>query len=64
LSTDEKLIQDINRLKESVRLRWLEMASKPMTREERHELRKSISFLVDELNNLRMKLDQPPTAEA
>jgi hypothetical protein len=59
----EKLIRDINGLKESVRLGWLEMASKPMTPTERHELRKSIDSLVKELNTLRMKLDEPPKIE-
>jgi hypothetical protein len=60
----EKLVRDINRLKESVRLGWLDMASKPITPAERGDLRKSIDSLVQELNHLRTKLDQPPKAEA
>jgi hypothetical protein len=60
----EKLIRDFNGLKESVRLGWLDMSSKPMTPAERAELRKSIDSLVKELNHLRTKLDQPPKAEA
>jgi hypothetical protein len=60
----KKLIRDINGLKESVRLAWLEMASKPMTSAERQELRKQIDLLDKELKHLRTKLDQPPTAEA
>ena len=60
----EKLIRDINGLKESVRLGWLEMASRPMGPAERQELRRSIDSLVTELNNLRMMLDQPPKADA
>jgi hypothetical protein len=42
----KKLIRDINGLKESVRLAWLEMASKPMTSAERQELRKQIDLLI------------------
>jgi hypothetical protein len=65
MSTErEKLVRDINGLKESVRLGWLEMAGKPMTPAERQGLRKSIDSLVTELNNLRMTLDRPPKAEA
>jgi hypothetical protein len=64
LTEQEKLVRDINGLKESVRLAWLDMASKSMTPAERQELRMSIESLVNELNNLRTKLDQPPKAEA
>ena len=46
MSTErEKLVRDINGLKESVRLGWLETAAKPMTPAERLELRKSIDSL-------------------
>jgi hypothetical protein len=65
MSTErEKLVRDINGLKEIVRLGWLEMAAKPMTAAERQELRRSIDSLVSELNTLRMKLDQPPKTTA
>jgi hypothetical protein len=65
MSTErEKLVRDINGLKESVRLAWLDMVSKPMTSAERRELRNSIDSLVRELNNLQTKLDKPSTAEA
>ena len=65
MSTErEKLVRDINGLKESVRLGWLETAAKPMTPAERLELRKSIDSLVTELNTLRIKLDRPPKVEA
>jgi hypothetical protein len=65
MSTErEKLVRDINGLKESVRLGWLETAAEPMTPAERLELRKSIDSLVTELNTLRIKLDRPPRAEA
>jgi hypothetical protein len=47
MSTErEKLVRDINGLKESVRLGWLETAAKPMTPAERLELRKSIDSLT------------------
>jgi len=59
----EKLIRDINGLKESVRLAWLEMASRPMTPAERQELCKHIDLLDKELKHLRAKLDEAPKAE-
>jgi hypothetical protein len=60
----ERLVLDINSLKESVRLAWMDMLSKPMTAAERGELRKSIDSLVKDLDNLRTKLDQLPKAQA
>jgi hypothetical protein len=60
----ERLVRDINGLKESVRLAWMDMLSKPMTAAERGELRKSIDSLVKDLDNLRTKLDQLPKAQA
>jgi hypothetical protein len=60
----EKLIRDIDSLKERVRLAWLDMISKPMTSAERQKLRKSIESLVKELDTLRTKLDQQPKAQA
>jgi hypothetical protein len=45
----EKLVRDIDSLKERVRLVWLDMISKPVTSAERQELRKSIESLVKEL---------------
>ena len=65
MSTErERLVRDINNLKERVSLVWLDMISKPMAAEERQELRKSIDSLVRELDNLRTRLDQAPKAEA
>jgi flagellar hook-associated protein FlgK len=60
----EKLVRDIDSLKERVRLAWLDMISKPMTSAERQELRKSIESLVKELDTLRTKLDQQPKVQA
>ncbi len=57
LTEHERLLRDINGLKESVRLGWIDMASRPMTGQERRELRKSIDSLVQDLNDLRAKLD-------
>ena len=65
MSTErEKLVRDISGLKESVRLTWLDMASKPMTPAECEELRKSIESLLKELDTLLTKLDRPPRAHA
>ena len=62
MSTErERLVRDINSLKERVSLVRLDMISKPITPAERQELRKSIESLVKELDTLRAKLDQPPT---
>jgi flagellar hook-associated protein FlgK len=60
----EKLVRDIDSLKERVRVAWLDMISKPMTSAERQELRKSIESLVKELDTLRTKLDQQPKVQA
>jgi archaellum component FlaC len=57
----ERLVRDINSLKERVSLVRLDMISKPITPAERQELRKSIESLAKELDTLRAKLDQPPT---
>ena len=60
----EKLVRDIDGLKERIRLAWLDMISSPMAPAERQELRRSIESLVRELDNLRTRLDQAPKAEA
>jgi sucrose-6-phosphate hydrolase SacC (GH32 family) len=63
-SEREKLVRDIDGLKERIRLAWLDMASKPATPAEREKLHKSIESLVKELDTLRAKLHQPPIAHA
>ena len=57
LTEHERLLRDINGLKESIRLGWIDMASRPMTGQERRELRKSINSLVQDLKALRAKLN-------
>ena len=59
-SEREKLVRDIDCLKERIRLAWHDMLSKPMTAGERQELRGSIESLISKLNNLQTKLDQLP----
>ena len=54
----EKLRSDIDTLKESIRLFWLDMPTKTMTPEDRMELLKHISALVAELAELLRRLDQ------
>ena len=62
MSTErERLVRDINNLKERVSLVWLEMISKPMTPAEHQQLRKSIESFFKKLDTLLAKLDQPPT---
>jgi hypothetical protein len=62
MSTErERLVRDINNLKERVSLVWLDMISKQMTPAERQELRKSIESFLKKLDTQRAKLDQPPT---
>jgi flagellar hook-associated protein FlgK len=58
LTEREELIREINGLKESIRVAWTDMVSKPMAPAERQELRQSLGTLVHDLNNLRTKLDQ------
>ena len=60
MSTErERLVRDINNLKERVSLVWLEMISKPMTPAEHQQLRKSIESFLKKLDALLAKLDQP-----
>ena len=54
----EKLQQDIDALKERVRLAWLDLALNPLMPGERIELRKHASALVYELTRLLERLDQ------
>jgi ABC-type phosphate transport system auxiliary subunit len=63
-SEREKLVRDINGLKESISLAWMDMISKPMTAAERGELRKSIDTLIKDLDSLRSKLDRVPKNQA
>jgi SMC interacting uncharacterized protein involved in chromosome segregation len=62
-SEREKLVRDINGLKESISLAWMDMISKPMTAAERAELRNSIDSLVKDLDSLRSKLDRLPKTQ-
>ena len=59
-SEREKLIRDIDGLKQSIQLAWHDMLSKPMKTGERQELRDSLESLISELHNLQTKLDQLP----
>jgi len=62
-SEREKLVRDINSLKESISVAWMDMISKPMTAAEREELRRSIDSLVKDLDSLRSKLDRLPKTQ-
>ena len=58
MNDQEKLRRDIDTLKESIRLFWLDMPTKTMTTEDRSQLLKHISALVTELSKLLRRLDQ------
>lgn len=60
LSEREKLVRDIDGLKDRIQLVWQDMLAKPMTAGQRQELRDSVESLISELNNLQTKLDQLP----
>jgi hypothetical protein len=62
-SEREKLVGDINRLKESITSAWMDMISNPMTTAERAELRNTIDSLIRNLDTLRSKLDQLPKSQ-
>jgi len=64
ISEREKLVRDINGLKESISLAWMDMISKPMTAAGRAELRKSIDSLVKGLDSLRSRLNRLPKTQA
>ena len=57
LPEQEKLIQEINGLKESIRSALLSIASEPMTGPERREFLKSIGSLEKYLYDLRTRLE-------
>ena len=54
----EKLAQDINGLRKNISLAWVDMISKPMAAAERRELSKNIGSLVEQLDELQLRLDQ------
>ena len=54
----EDLKEQIRILNESIRLGWLDMAERPMTPEQRRELRTSIYQLMDQLPELLRRLDR------
>jgi hypothetical protein len=54
----EKLIRDIDGLKESIRLALLNIGSEPMTEPDRRKFLKSIGSLEKHLYDLRMRLGQ------
>jgi hypothetical protein len=58
----EKLVRDINGLKEIISLAWMDI-SEPMTAAERAEMRNSIDSLVKDLDRLRSKLDRLPKTQ-
>jgi hypothetical protein len=53
----EDLKEQMEILKESIRLRWMDMAALPMQPEQRRELRGSIYELMDEFADLLRRLD-------
>jgi hypothetical protein len=58
----EKLVGDINGLKERIGLAWIDMMSKPMQTLERRELSKSMGSLLEQLDQLQSRLDQLPSS--
>ena len=57
LTEQAELQRDMDSLKESIRLGWVDMASKPMRPKDRQELRKHIVALGAELTRLLGLLD-------
>ena len=53
----EKLRRDIDTLRESIREQWLELAIKPLTRNDREAIRRGINTCVDDLTKLLKDLD-------
>jgi len=57
--TDAKKLQrEIETTKESIRRGWLEMAAKPMSPDERRQLRMYLADLTSDLISLWRKLDE------
>ena len=56
MTEQEILKRDIDGLRESIRLGWVEMAEKPMSNLERQGLREHINLLINELKLLLERL--------
>ena len=54
----EKLRADVDTLKESIQRDWVDMATKPMTKEERADLRQHIRLCIKEMKQLVQRLDE------
>jgi hypothetical protein len=59
----EKLAQDLKGLRENISLAWVDMISKPMAAGERRELIKNMGSLVEQLDDLQSRLEQPLKAK-
>ncbi len=57
MTEHERLQRDIVAMRESIRLGWVDMTSKPLTPDERRELRIHIAALVSELADLLGRLE-------
>lgn len=57
MTEQEKLRRDIDTLRESIRLGWVDMDSKPLSPDERRKLRLVITGLVKDLAELIGRLD-------
>lgn len=57
MNEKEKLIRDIDTLRESIRLDWQEIGTKSLTDEEKQGIRQHIGWCQNELDNLLKRLD-------
>jgi hypothetical protein len=54
----KKLERDIDGLKDSIRLDWVELGSKNLNEADRAGIRRAIGFLIAELDALLARLDE------
>jgi hypothetical protein len=59
----ERLQQDIEMLRERVRLAWFDLASNPMMPGERIKMREHVTALIGELTRLLERLDLPESPQ-
>jgi hypothetical protein len=56
MTKNEKLLRDINGLKDSIRQQWRDLVTLPLTKEDRLAMREGIDSLTEELARLNAEL--------
>ena len=57
MNNQDKLIRDIDTLRESIKTDWQDMAGRNLTAPQRRDIRKHIAWCINELNTLLLRLE-------